>query len=73
MPAELLGLPAAASSLSAPAYHRPALALAARQVPTLAQIKYQIIRLMRMLVEVTNTLEQVGAGSPDAFPRLPAA
>jgi hypothetical protein len=31
------------------------------QAPSLSQIKYQIVRLMRMLVEVTNTLEQVGA------------
>jgi hypothetical protein len=29
------------------------------QGPTLSQVKYQIVRLMRMLVEVTNTLEQV--------------
>ncbi|EFN50707.1 hypothetical protein CHLNCDRAFT_142584 [Chlorella variabilis] len=31
------------------------------QGPTLMQIKYQVVRLMRMLVEVTNTLEQVPA------------
>ncbi len=30
------------------------------QGPTLNAVKYQVCRLMRMLVELTNTLEQVG-------------
>lgn len=30
------------------------------QGPTLETVKYQVVRLMRMLVEITQTLEKVG-------------
>lgn len=52
---------------------KEAAAAAARaKGPTLSQVKYQVCRLMRMLVEVTNTLEQVRRGDGWGVPGLGA-
>lgn len=55
-----IALLAAEPHLRMPALPHPAPGGPYLQGPTLMQIKYQVVRLMRMLVEVTNTLEQVG-------------
>ncbi len=49
-----------------------AAAAARAKGPTLSQVKYQVCRLMRMLVEVTNTLEQVRRGDGWGAPGLGA-